>query len=215
MIAGAIAIIAAYAAGSVPIAYLAGRAARGIDLREHGSGNAGASNVWQSVSKTLVVPVGLTQIAQGLGAVLIAIALDAGDGVRVACALAALVANNWNPWLGFTGGRGVGVVIGALIALSPVALVVFIAVALAGVALRAIPQGVGLALVVMPLGALAADQPATIVLGCVLLAAVVLLKRLLANGAPDASCERPAVWLHRLLYDRDVRDRDGWVRRGA
>ncbi len=215
MLEGAIAIVAAYALGSVPIAFLTGHAAKGIDLREHGSGNAGASNVWQSVSKALVVPVGLAQIGQGLSAVLLAVVLDAGDGVRVACAVAALLANNWNPWLGFTGGRGVGVVIGALIALSPVALVVFIVVALAGVTVRAIPQGVGVALVVMPAGALIAGQSPAIVCGCVLLAAVVLLKRLAANGAPDAEYERPGVWLSRLLYDRDVRDRESWVRRSV
>lgn len=215
MIEAVIAIVAAYAIGSIPIAYLTGRATKGIDLRDHGSGNPGASNVWQSVSKSLVVPVGLAQIAQGLAAVLLAIGLDVSEAVCVACALAALIANNWNPWLGFTGGRGVGVVIGALLALSPVALVVFIAVALVGVALREIPQGVGAALIIMPFGAVIADQSPVIVLGCALLAAVVLLKRLNANGAPDAAHDRPAVWLHRLLYDRDVRDREAWVRRKA
>src|SRR5438067_7604426 len=111
MIALAI-IVAAYAIGSVPIPYLAGRIAKSVDIRERGSGNVGASNVWQSVSKPLVVPVGLAQIAQGCAGPLIARALGEGAGVQVAGGLAAIVAHNWSPWLRFTGGRGIGPAIG-------------------------------------------------------------------------------------------------------
>lgn len=213
MLLAAVIIVGAYAVGSVPVAYLVGRATRGVDIREYGSGNVGASNIWQSVSKALVVPVGLAQVAQGLAGPGAALLLGYGDGVRVAAAVAAVVANDWNPWLGFTGGRGIGATIGALIVLSPAALVVFIVIGVAGVLARAIPQGIALALVATPFAALAAGQPGTIVLGCALLAAIALVKRVLANGAPAAEAERPSVWGHRLLYDRDVRDREAWVRR--
>ena len=57
MLDALIAIPVSYGIGSIPVAYLAGRWAGGIDIREHGSGNVGASNVWQTVSKGLVVPV--------------------------------------------------------------------------------------------------------------------------------------------------------------
>jgi len=213
MLLAAAIIVGAYAVGSVPVAYLVGRAARGVDIREYGSGNVGASNIWQSVSKALVVPVGLAQVAQGLAGPGAAMLLGYGDGVRVAAAVAAVVANDWNPWLGFTGGRGIGATIGALIVLSPAALGTFIVIGVAGVVARAIPQGIALALVATPMAALAADQPGTIVLGCALLAAIALVKRVVANGAPSSDAERPAVWVHRLVYDRDVRDREAWVRR--
>jgi glycerol-3-phosphate acyltransferase PlsY len=213
MLLAAAIIVGAYAIGSVPVAYLVGRATHGVDIREYGSGNVGASNIWQSVSKAMVVPVGLAQVAQGLAGPGAALLLGYGDGVRVAAAAAAVVANDWNPWLGFTGGRGIGATIGALIVLSPAALVVFIVIGVAGVLARAIPPGFALALVATPFAALAAGQPGTIVLGCALLAAIALVKRVLANGAPTAEAERPAVWGHRLLYDRDVRDREAWVRR--
>ena len=69
----ALAIIAAsYVLGTIPVAWLTGRLAKSVDLRDYGSGNTGASNVWQSVSRALVVPVGLLQIAQGAAGVLLA-----------------------------------------------------------------------------------------------------------------------------------------------
>jgi glycerol-3-phosphate acyltransferase PlsY len=213
MIAGLV-LLAAYLLGSVPVAWLAGRATAGVDLREFGSGNTGASNVWQSPSRALTIPVGLLQIAQGAGAVLIARAADQETGVQVACGLLAVLANNWNPWLGFTGGRGIGQSIGFLLVVSPIALVLFIIVALIGVVLRAIPQFVALAIVLAPAGALVEGQGPAVVAGMVALVVLLMLKRIAANGAPSPSHERPRVWLFRLIYDRDVRDRDAWVRRG-
>ena len=208
------AIAASYALGSIPIAYLAGRA-KGVDVRDVGSGNVGASNVWQSVSRALVVPVGLAQIAQGGGAVLLARALDQPEGVQVAAGVAAIVANNWNPWLRFRGGRGVGAAIGVIGAFSPPALGAFIAVSVAGVALRTIPQGVAAALAGAPVAAAAAGESATVSGGLAVICGAILLKRVLANEAPDARYERPRVWLTRLLYDRDDADREVWVRRNV
>jgi glycerol-3-phosphate acyltransferase PlsY len=207
------AIALAYVIGSIPVAYLVGRATRGVDIRERGSGNVGASNIWQSVSRWLVVPVGVAQIAQGLVAVLIARALDQNDAVQAACGIAAVIANDWNPWLRFTGGRGIGTTIGVLLALSPWTLVGFIAVAVVGVLLRVVPQSVALALLSMPLTGAIGGESLDIVITCALLAGIAIAKRLLANGPPESDAPRPEVWLNRLLLDRDIRDREAWVRR--
>jgi len=215
MLAAAAVIVFAYVLGSIPVAFLVARATKGVDIRAYGSGNVGASNIWQSVSKALVVPVGLAQIGQGLAGPGVAALLDMDEGVQVAAAVAAVLANDWNPWLGFTGGRGVGATIGALIILSPPALFAFIIISLAGVALRAIPQGVGLALLSAPIVAAVAAAHVIVILGCALLAVIALVKRVLANEAPAPDLERPAVYVNRLIYDRDIRDRDAWVRRGV
>lgn len=214
MLVAASVIAASYMIGSTPVAYLAGRFAKGIDIRDVGSGNAGASNVWQSISKPLVVPVGLAQIGQGLASVLIARAAGQGEGVQAVAGVAAVVASDWNPWLRFAGGRGVGPTIGVLLALAPWALAAFIIVSLIGVALRAIPQFVAIALIATPIAAAIAGAPAPVVAGCAILASVALLKRTLGNGLPAPDYPRPAVWLIRLAYDRDIRDRGAWVRRG-
>ncbi|MDE3096213.1 MAG: glycerol-3-phosphate acyltransferase [Chloroflexota bacterium] len=213
MLSAAGVIVASYVVGSVPIAYLVGRATKGIDIREHGSGNVGASNVWQSVSRAVAVPVGLAQVAQGAAGVFIARAVGEPEGVQVAAGLAVVAAHDWNPWLRFSGGRGIGPAIGFMGALSLPALVAFIAVALAGIVLKAIPQSIALALIGAPLAALVAADRSSVVLGLALLSVAVLLKRLLANAAPDPAYPRPQVWLTRLVYDRDDPDRDAWVRR--
>jgi len=214
MLTGAAVIAASYAIGSVPVAYLAGRGARGIDIRRYGSGNVGASNVWQSVSHTLVVPVGLAQIAQGAAGVLIARAAHEPDGVQAAAGVAAVVAHNWNPWLGLAGGRGVGPAIGVMAAASPPALATFIAVSLAGVALRAVPQGTAGGLAAAPVAALASGTPAAAA-GLAAICAASIAKRLLGNGPPDAAYARPRVWWTRVVYDRDDPDREAWVRRNV
>jgi glycerol-3-phosphate acyltransferase PlsY len=208
----ATAVAIAYLIGSIPVAYLAGRAA-GVDIRERGSGNTGASNIWQTVSRTLVVPVGVAQIAQGFVAVLIARALDQGDAIQAASGIACVLAHDWNPWLRFTGGRGIGATIGVLLALSPWALAAFILIALAGVVARAVPQGVLLALVATPVVAIVAGEPQETVAACAMLAVIAATKRLLANGDPDPALPRPDVWLNRLVLDRDIRDREAWIRR--
>ena len=214
MLASFATIAASYAVGTVPIPYLIGRATKGIDLRNVGSGNVGASNVWQSVSRWLVVPVGLAQIAQGVAAVLIAKSAGQSSGVQMQAGVAVLVASDWNPWLRFAGGRGVGQTIGVLLVLAPWALGAFAIVSLIGVVLRAIPQCVALGLVATPIAAAISGEPASVVAGCAALATIAMTKRLLGNGAPDPGCDRTGVWLIRLLYDRDIRDREAWVRRG-
>lgn len=206
-------IVAGYLIGSVPVAYLASRASKGVDIRDVGSGNTGASNVWQSVSHALVVPVGLAQIGQGLAAVMLAKLTDQPDWAQAGAGVAAVAGHNWSPWLRFAGGRGVGATIGVLLALSPVALAAFVVIALAGVALKAIPQFVGLGIVASPFVALVTGESAPVVSGCGLLAALVLLKRALANGPPEGD-DRPTVLVNRLMFDRDIRDREAWVRRG-
>jgi glycerol-3-phosphate acyltransferase PlsY len=207
-------IVAAYALGSIPVAQLAARAVKGIDLRDVGSGNAGASNVWQSVERWLVVPVGVTQIVQGLCAVLLARLTGQSDGVQGICGIAAVVANDWNPWLGLAGGRGIGQTIGVLLGLSWPALGVFVTVSLVGVVAGWIPQLVAIALFAAPFGEIAAGGSAAVAWSAFALALIAMVKRVLGNARPDFEQRRPDVWLNRLVYDRDVRDREAWVRRG-
>src|SRR5688500_17705606 len=64
-------LLAAYVIGSIPFAYIAGRLARGIDLREHGSGNLGATNVFRLLGWKVAVPVLLLDAAKGALPVLI------------------------------------------------------------------------------------------------------------------------------------------------
>ena len=208
-------VLGSYLLGGVPVAYLTGRLLRGIDIRQYGSGNVGASNVWQAVSRSAVVPVGLAEIGQGLLGVVIAKLADQSLAVQVLAGLAALAGHNWSPFLRFSGGRGIGHAIGFLLILSWPGLGAFIGVSLTGVALKAIPQFVGLGIVAAPLAALAAGQAPEIVAGVAAMAGLIAAKRLLTNRpSPPPGADVRRLLLNRLLYDRDARERDAWVRRG-
>ena len=208
-------IFASYLIGSIPIAYLAGRILKGIDIRRYGSANVGASNVYQSVARWAVVPVGVAQIGLAMAAIGLAKALDQALGVQVLAGVAALLGAVWSVYLGFGGGRGVGASIGFMLMLTPITLAVFTAISLVGVALRSIPLAVGLGIAVAPLSALIFDGPGEIAAGCLAMAVIVFAKRLLTNerSLPQGPARRE-VMLNRLLLDRDVRNRDEWVRRG-
>lgn len=214
MLSAVLIVFGSYLIGSVPVAYLTGRLLRGIDLRQYGSGNIGPSNVWQNVSRPAVVPVGLTEIGQGLLGILIAKAAGESLSVQVLAGLAALAGHNWCPYLGFAGGRGVSYAIGFMLVLSWPGLGAFTGISLAGVALRAVPQLVGLGIVTAPLWALAAGQAPEIVAGLAGMAGLIIAKRLLGNHAAAFGTNGTTVLVNRLLFDRDTREREAWVRRG-
>lgn len=213
MLSAVFLVVSSYLVGGVPVAYLTGRLLRGIDIRRHGSRNVGASNVWQTVSRTAVVPVGLTEIAQGMAGPVLAKKQGQSETAQVLAGLAALAAHNWSPFLRLTGGRGIAHAIGFMLAVSRPALAAFIGLSLIGVARRQVPQFVGLGIVAAPLAALARHQPREIVSGMAGMAAIILTKRLLTNEPSlPADADRRRVLLNRLLYDRDTIERETWVR---
>jgi len=207
-------VAGSYLTGAIPVAYVTGRLLRGIDIREHGSKNAGASNVFQSVSRAAVVPVGLAEIAQGLAGPAFARSAGESDGVQALAGLASIAAHNWSPFLGFSGGRGVAHAIGFMLAVSKPALAAFIVISLIGVRLRRIPQFVGFGIIAAPFVARAAGQPRETVAGMAGMAGLIFAKRLLGNEPPPEGANAGRVLLNRLLYDRDTSERDAWVRRG-
>ncbi len=206
-----ITVLGSYLFASIPIAYLTAKLLRGIDLREHGSGNDGASNIWQSTSKPATIPVGLAEIGQGLLGPAVAGVKGHGPTTQAAAGVAAVVGHNWSPFLGCSGGRGVAHAIGVMLAMSRQALAAFIVISLIGVKLKAIPQFVGLGILSAPFVAKLTRQPAEIVTGLATIAALIFAKRLLANEPPATGASRSAVFANRLLYDRDTNERDDWV----
>ena len=120
----ALAVVLAYLLGSIPFALLAGRL-RGVDLREVGSGNLGAANVFRSLGRGLGLAVMAADIGKGVLAVLLARWLT--DSFWPVIAAGAVVAGHIFPvWLRFRGGKGVAVGCGAVIALMPLASAVLI-----------------------------------------------------------------------------------------
>jgi acyl phosphate:glycerol-3-phosphate acyltransferase len=111
----------AYLLGSIPSGYLAGRWLAGIDIREHGSGSTGATNVLRHVGKTPALIVFLLDVFKGSAAVLVAKQLLGGDahGWLVAAGLLALAGHIWPIWLKGKGGKAVATGLGMLLGLLP------------------------------------------------------------------------------------------------
>jgi glycerol-3-phosphate acyltransferase PlsY len=118
-------LLAAYALGATPTAYLAGRLARGIDLREHGSRNLGATNVYRVLGWAWAIPVALIDVAKGALPVALFVHWEGGDlWLAVAVGSAAVLGHIFSPYVGFKGGKGVATAAGMFIALAPLAVAI-------------------------------------------------------------------------------------------
>ncbi len=115
----AISAVLAYLIGSIPTAYIFGRVLKGLDIREHGSGNMGATNAFRVLGKGPGMIVLILDIIKGIIPVtLLANAFGLGDALSlVIIALAAVAGHNWTVFLGFKGGKGMATSLGVLIGL--------------------------------------------------------------------------------------------------
>ena len=110
-----------YLIGALPFGVLIGKAVANVDVREHGSGAMGMTNVLRTVGKPAAAAVLALDIGKGVAAVIIAKWIFDSPGAEVAAALAALVGHNWPVFIGFRGGRGTASGWGALWVISPIA----------------------------------------------------------------------------------------------
>jgi len=120
-----IAIVIGYLLGSIPSAYLAGRLKKGIDIRQVGSKNMGAMNVFYQVGPIEAVLVTLVDLGKGIGAILLMRWLldipltSTFDFLTGLTAVAAIMGHIFPVFLKFRGGKGAAPAIGILIFLMP------------------------------------------------------------------------------------------------
>lgn len=127
-------LLASYLTGAIPTSYLAARTVAGIDLREVGSGNLGATNLFRVLGWKYAIPVGLFDMAKG--AVPVWIYGPQVPGIALFplyCGLAAVVGHVFSVFVRFRGGKGVATAGGVVLGLAPVAFLV-VAVVFAAVA---------------------------------------------------------------------------------
>lgn len=155
-------LLASYVSGGVPTGYLLARALRGIDIREHGSGNPGAANVYRVVGPAAGLATLACDAAKGFAPVFLAARWSPdAPWLGAACGGAAIVGHDWSPFLGFGGGKGVATTAGVFAALCPKALMVTYAAFVAGVTLSGhISVGSMAGAGLFPLAALAAGADA-------------------------------------------------------
>lgn len=146
-----LAAVAAYLIGCIPTASWLARLA-GIDLRHEGSGNPGANNALRMGGPLLAGSVLAVEATKGYAAVWTAYSIADEWGVVVG-AFAAVAGNVFNPWHGFSGGKGLGISLGVLLAAWPWVLpVLIVLITVAAIVTRS----AGLAALTAMLGMLAA-----------------------------------------------------------
>lgn len=129
-------VLLAYVIGATPCGFVAGKL-RGLDIRQHGSGNIGATNVLRTLGKPIGITVLVCDVLKGLLPVLLArsVAGPGGSVIAIAAAIAAILGHNYTFWLGFKGGKGIATSAGAIAPLIPLPLAIALGLWIAGFAL--------------------------------------------------------------------------------
>jgi glycerol-3-phosphate acyltransferase PlsY len=158
-------VVVGYLLGSISFAVLLVRVKTGRDIRQEGSGNAGATNVLRAHGKTLAILVALLDIAKGAVAVLLVRLVTADPRYAAAAAFAAVLGHVFPIFYGFRGGKGVATAVGAFLVLAPGPTALSVAVFLLVVLLtRFVSLGSVVAMTLLPLfaGILGASWPAVV-----------------------------------------------------
>ena len=171
-------MLAAYGIGAVPIGWLIARGLGVSDIRRHGSGNIGATNVLRTLGRVPAIVTLLGDVLKGYLAVVVGGALGGGDPSIVgASAVAAVVGNCWSVFLGFRGGKGIATGLGALLRCVPLATVAALPVFVVVVATtRYVSLASLLAAACVPLGALLLGYPRTAALAALVVALIVIVR---------------------------------------
>ena len=122
-------LVLSYLLGSIPTSILVCRVAAKLDIREHGSGNAGATNVYRVLGLGPAILVALVDVAKGSVAVLVISGIQVGaapqlsaDILKILAGGTAVAGHIWTVFAGFRGGKGMATAIGALAFIAPAAL---------------------------------------------------------------------------------------------
>jgi len=213
-------VLGAYLLGSVPAAYLAARWSRGIDIRQHGSTNVGASNVLATVSRRWAIPVIVFDLVKGMVVVYIAQLIGLEVYQQVTIGIAAIIGHNWPVFLRFSGGRGLLTTVGVVFVLAPWLALIMAAFAYAWAPFRQLALGTLCALILLPILSWFLSEPLGIeralplTLGFSAMLLLVVIRRLTApKTSLTASVSTPQLIINRLFFDRDIREREAWLRR--
>ena len=223
-------ILAAYLIGSIPAAYLVAKWFRGIDLRKYGSGNVGSSNLMRATSKRLGIPVVIFDLGKGMVMVWVARLVGLDDtSQQVIVGLATIIGHNWSVFLRFSAGRGALTTVGVALILVPRLTVVLLVITFGGLALGYMAVTTLCTIALLPAASWFSSAPVInwlfsqplgiseqlpVTLGFLAIFLTTIIRRLTApRTSLSASVTTRQLLVNRLLFDRDIRDREAWIHR--
>lgn len=113
-----ITVIVAYVVGNLSPSYVLGKLAKDIDIRDHGSGNAGTTNVLRVMGKKFAALTFLVDALKGVFAVIV-IRYFFGENYSMVAGIFVVIGHNWPVLLKFKGGKGVATSIGLILVINP------------------------------------------------------------------------------------------------
>jgi glycerol-3-phosphate acyltransferase PlsY len=164
-------VVVAFFCGSVPFALVVGKGIYGVDVREYGSGNIGATNVARTLGAGPGVVVMLLDAAKGAVGVLLMMLLASGfealalggrqtmlsvgwthDVMLLAASFSTILGHVFSPFLGFHGGKGASTAFGSVLVIMPIAaLIAFVTFVVVGLLTRHVSLGSLSAAVSLPI----------------------------------------------------------------
>ena len=115
-----------YLLGSIPNGLILGKTIWGVDLRQHGSKNIGATNAWRTIGKAGGISIFALDFLKGAISAYLGLHLGGSELAGIICGLLAIAGHSWSLFLSFKGGKGVATGLGVIAALMPtVTLIVF------------------------------------------------------------------------------------------
>ena len=182
----AVLFIASFLYGAIPFSFLIGKWFYKTDIRTLGSRNPGSTNLFRVLGPRAGIPGFLLDMTRGLIPVLVARWVSHNPYLWLGAGVSALLGNTFTPFLGFKGGKGVAVALGAFLALTPVpALAAFLVWALSFAATRYVSLSSILAAFAFPFAVLAwgwlAGSPSLVLLWASVLVSLVIILRHQAN----------------------------------
>ncbi len=227
-LAAGLLIIGAYFFGAIPTSYWLARLVRGIDIRKYGSGNVGISNFARHVGKRWSIAVIVFDVAiKGPLPVLIASSklLDLGLTVEVLAGLSVIVGHNWSIFIRFSGGRGMGTVLGVVGSLSYLLVGLYLLTSftiwlvtwwITGRRDSAVSWGISA--VLLPIYTVLIDLPVEVTYYTLAFLGITIIKRATSNDPSywrevDGVLAGVKLLLVRVLFDRDTLSKERWVGR--
>ena len=204
IIFSAIALIIAYLIGSIPTAYITGRLVKGFDIRQVGTRNMGAMNVFYQVGFLAGLMVLVVDIGKGAAVVALARVMGTPEIVQLLAGATAVIGHGFTIFLRFRGGRGGATCIGVLAYLMPWGIPIYLAVFGAGLFFTRFPTlSYSLALVSFPFIAWLIYHDGTLVVYTILL---LLLPAIKYIPRVKEMRDKAGSWRHVLLR-RGMKDR--------
>ncbi|MFH0912884.1 MAG: glycerol-3-phosphate 1-O-acyltransferase PlsY [Candidatus Omnitrophota bacterium] len=204
-------IFASYLIGSIPTAYIFGRLLKGIDIRQFGSGNIGATNALRVLGRGVGITVLILDILKGFlvvvflgNFIVLRMAVIPDTAMRILLGLSCICGHNWTMFLGFKGGKGMATTLGVILGLGVkiaslklilalvtfIWLVIFLLIRI--VSLASIVAGISL-----PIFVILFKEPGILIFASIILALFIILRhknnlrRLLQGKEPRLSLKKP------------------------